>query len=158
MPIVFGSKLQSQIANDTWLDKTQDDATVGKIALNEASSSSISDAQLQINKNKKVIFGEATKSNGDQLTPDTESMDQEFRMIGNAAPVTLNVLPFASQPLDGSVIVLVGHSDSFAVTIAFNDSQYGFYGNGDATLKRGYTLTLKYNDELERYLEIGRNF
>jgi len=158
MPIVFGSKLQSQIANETWLDKTQDDATVGKVSLNEPSSSSISDAQLQINKNKKVIFGESTKSDGDQLTPDTESMDQEFRMIGNGAPVTLNALPFDSQPLDGADIKLIGHSDSFSVTISLNDSQYGCYINGDATLKRGYILSLRYNDELERYLEIGRNF
>jgi hypothetical protein len=158
MPIVFGSKLQSEVANLTWIDKTQDDATIGKIALNEPSSDSIADAQLQINKNKKVIFGESVKSNGDQLTPDVASMNQEFRMIGNAAPVTLNTLPFTAQPLDGSVITLVGHSDTFTVEIPFNDAQYGFYGNGDAILKRGYILKLVYNDELERYLEIGRNF
>jgi len=61
MPISFKSKLSSAVANATFLDKTIDDATVGKIALNEASSSSISDIQSYTNElaDTDGVVGEA---------------------------------------------------------------------------------------------------
>lgn len=52
MPINFKSKLSSAVANATFLDKTQDDATVGEISLNSpspASGNSISNIQGYIN-------------------------------------------------------------------------------------------------------------
>lgn len=159
MPIVFSSPLSSATANATFLDKTTADTMPNVLTLSEASSGgTITNTQQQINTNTKIIFGESAKSNGDQLTPNALSLSQEFRLIGDASAVTLNVLPFDSQPADGTVITLVGHDDTNTVTIPLNDSQFGCYINGDATLLRGYILQLVYNDELERYLELGRNF
>jgi len=163
MPIVFKSKLDSAVANATWLDKTQNDSTVGIIELANTdltSGNTVANPQREINISKKVIFGEAAKLDGDQLSPDTFSTRQEFRLIGNGAPVTLNSLPFGASEVvtDGSELILVGHDDTLTVRIDHNDSQYGCMLNGDAILKRGYMIKLIYNDELERYIEETRNF
>lgn len=160
MPILFNSKLSSTVANQTWLDKTQDDSTVGKLNLNESNSTAVNDAQLQINKNKKLVFGQASKTPGDTITLDNEAMVQEHRLIGNGAPIVMDSLPFGNSQIaiDGTEIILVGHDDTFTVSFELNDSQYGLLLNGNATLQRGNILRLVYNDELERYIEIGRNF
>jgi hypothetical protein len=46
MPIQFKSLLSSTVTNQTFLDKTIDDATVGKIDLNAPNSANIADTQL----------------------------------------------------------------------------------------------------------------
>lgn len=163
MPIIFKSKLDSSVANATFFDKTIDDSTVGKVELANTDSESgatISNAQREINLSKKIIFGEAAKLDGDTLTPNSLSMNQEFRLIGNGAPVALDNLPFGSSQvvLDGTEIKIFGHDDTFTVRINHNDSQYGCLLNGDAILKKGYMIKLTYNDELERYIEETRNF
>lgn len=164
MPIIFNSKLSSTVANATFLDKTVDDTTIGILDLNETTSGNsgdqVTNTQRQININKKVIFGESTKSNGDTITLDALSRNQEVRVIGNAASIVMNVLPFSGVQvvLDGTEIMIVGHSDTDTVSFSLNDVDYGLYINGTATLKRGYILNLIYNDELKRYFEVSRNF
>ena len=161
MPIILNSKLSSTVANATWLDKTQDDATVGKLSLNNTdtvSGSSVANTQREINKNSKAINASISYLDGDDIVVDSLSLSQIFRLVGNAAPVTLNVLAFNNQPLDGSEIMLIGQDDTNTVTITLNDVQYGQYINGTATLKRGYVLRLIYDAGLERFIEISRSF
>jgi hypothetical protein len=163
MPIIFKSKLDSAVANATFLLKDSDDGTAFKLSLTNTdaeSGASITNTQREINLSKKVIFGEAPKLDGDTLTPNELSLNQEFRLIGNGAPVTLDLLPFGSSQvvLDGAEIKLFGHDDTFTVRINHNDSQYGCLLNGDAILKKGFMIKLVYNDELERYIEETRNF
>lgn len=164
MPIVFNSKLSSQVANDTFLDKTQDDETVGLLCLNETlsgnSGSKVANPQRQLNIDRKVVFGQSSVSAGATLSPDALSVNQEFRLIGDAGAISMNVLPFGSSQvvLDGCEIHIFGHDDTNTVTFTHNDVQYGLLLNGNATLQRGFCIKLIYNNELERYIEVARNF
>lgn len=161
MPILFGSKLQSPIANATFLDKTIDDVTIGILGLNEPtiSGDQVVNPQLEINKARKIVFAEQVKAALSTITLDSLSMDQEVRLSGSGA-ITMNALPFTGAKVvqDGTKIMLVGHDNTNSVTFVHNDVQFGLLLNGDAKLDRGYTLVLNYNDELERYIETGRNF
>lgn len=164
MPIVFGSKLKSAVANATFLDKTIDDETVGILCLNEVISTlsgpKVVNTQLEINKSRKIVYAEQAKADGGTLILDSTSVDQEVRLSGIAGPITMDPLPFSAVKMvtDGTKIMLVGHESVNTVTFEHNDSQFGLLLNGNATLERGFTIILNYNDELERYIEVGRNF
>lgn len=161
MPIVFNSKLSSAKANEAFMDRQVDTDTIGKVGLNNAdieSGSQITNAQREINKAKKLVNTSSPYLDGSQITLDTISTMQIFRLIGNGAPVTLNALVFSNQPLDGAEILLIGQDDINTVKISVNDTQYGQFLNGDAVLFKGASLRLIYDEGLERFVEIGRNF
>ena len=164
MPIQFNSKLSSEVANETFLDKTQDDETIGLLCLNETvsgnSGAKVANPQRQINLSRKVVFGQSSQANGSTLSPDSLSQNQEFRLVGDGGAISMNVLPFGSSQLvlDGCEIRIFGHDDVNTVTFTHNDVQYGLLLNGNATLGRGKCITLNYNNELERYIEVERNF
>lgn len=142
------------------MDKTINDSTIGILGLNNddvLSGSSVDNVQREINKSS------CTKSlafylDNDTITLNAISQNQIIKLSGNSAPITLNNLTFSNQPLDGTRILLIGQDDTNTVTINLNDVQFGQYINGDAELKRGYILELIYDSDLERFLEIGRNF
>lgn len=165
MPIAFKSKLSSAIANQTFLDKTIDDKTVKILGLENPDTAThgdlITDAQLQINKNKKTVNAMAIDLvTGDQVTLDDKIMTQYVKVQGSIAPVTINSLPFGNTitPQDYSEIILVGYDDANTVTVEHNDADYGCLLNGNATLQRGYMLVLIYDSNLLRYIEKSRNF
>lgn len=161
MPIDLNSTLSSSVANATFMDQTVNTQTVGQLSLNNtdsASGSSVSNTQREINKSTKIVNAAEIVDAAGQLTLDELSMNQVFRVTGNGAPITLNALLFSNQPIDGCEIIIIGQDDTNTVTISFNDSQYGQYINGSATLKRGYLLRLIYDAGLERFIEVGRNF
>jgi len=87
-------------------------------------------------------------------------MYQYRRIESTGGAITLDSTPFnaASLPEPSTIILLVGVSDTDTVTLTYDDSQYGCLVNGNATLLRGYTLQLMYDDILERFIEMGRNF
>ena len=64
MPIIFSSKLNSVVANATFLDKTIDDETVGILTLNETASGNsgdqVANLQREINRARKLVFAEQT--------------------------------------------------------------------------------------------------
>jgi len=161
MPIQFGSRLRSAIANATFFDKTQDDTTVGKLNMantDTASGDPVNNAQREINISKALVSPATTLGNAAQIATNELSRLQVYRVAGDSAPVVLNTIVFSSQPIDGAEIIIIGQDDTNTVTINFNDSQNGQYINGNATLKRGYVLRLIWDSGLERFIEIGRNF
>lgn len=162
MPIVVNSLLNSTVANNTFLDKTIDDTTIGVLSLSNvvaSSGNSVVNVQREINLSKKVIFAEVTKGNGDTIAPDLLSLNQEFRFIGSGA-ITMSTLPFTGVKVveDGCQISIFGHDDTNTVTFSHNDVDYGMLLNGNATLQKGYSIQLTYNDEILRYIETSRNF
>lgn len=162
MGIVFGSNLSSTVANATFLDKTQDDSTIGIVSLantDPASGDSVANAQAQLNANKRIVNAQAAKASTSQFTLNTISLDQLFRPIGDGGAVTLNSLLFSNQPVDGTLITIIGQDDTNTVTITSNDVQYGQILNGSSvTLAKGYSLQFFYDAGLERFIEISRNF
>lgn len=163
MPIVFKSTLSSAVTNATFYDKTIDDATIGRLDLNNIlaeSGSSITNTQRQINRNTVLVPNAATVASGGDITLDVISMHQIRKVSGTGGAAILDVQPFGVviQPLEGTIIVLVGTNDTNTIKFLHNDAQYGCWLNGDATLSRGDILQLYYDSSLERYVEIGRNF
>lgn len=160
MPIKLNSKLSSSVANDTFLDRQANDSVEGIISLindDVLSGSSVDNTQRAINKSSYVKFISSYVDN-DNLTLNAVSQKQVFKMSGNGSPITMNNLLFSNQPLDCTKITLIGQDDTNTVTININDVQFGQYINGVAELKRGYILELIYDSDLERFLEVGRNF
>ena len=94
MPIAFKSKLSSTIANATWLDKTIDDATVGKLDLLEAGSADIIDIQAFINQMRTDInLNDAEIADHEIRIGDNETqlVDHETRIGDNETNIATNV-------------------------------------------------------------------
>jgi len=93
MPIQFKSKLSSAIANATWLDKTIDDATVGKFSLREDSSAHIEDIQLFLNTLRSdVNSNDIELSDHETRISDNETLliDHETRIGTNETNISTN--------------------------------------------------------------------
>jgi hypothetical protein len=82
---------------------------------------------------------------------------QMLRVTGDGAAVTMANAPFGSTaPSDGTVIELVGQSDTNTVSLVSSDSAKGCLLNGNITLGLGQVLNVQYDSVLDRYLEISR--
>jgi len=164
MPIPHKALLSSSIANNTFMDKTIDDGTIGKMSLNNIEPESgdiISNTQQQINKNTSIVFAESSKTEGDTITLDALKMTQDHALLGNGVAVTLSALPFGSTQSceDGSIITLIGGGITFTVKLIDNRNvAFGCVLNGSAELGIYNIITLKFNLQKQRYIEIGRNF
>lgn len=160
MPITANSPLSSSVANDTFMDRTVDTNTIGVLALengNSESGDNVTNVQERLNESAIKQFPTASLQASDSLTVNEIHKVQYFRVAGNLSAVTLTD-PFTGTAKDGTIIYIVGTDDTLTVTIDTDNSAGGTYVNGSATLKFGYVLTLVYDAELDRYLEIGRNF
>jgi hypothetical protein len=84
---------------------------------------------------------------------------QVIDVASSGGAVTLSTTPFGtSAPNNGTVIRLIGGSDSDTVQIINNDAQYGCILNGDATLFFGYVIELQWLNGYDRWFETSRNF
>lgn len=161
MPIQANSPLSSSVANDTFMDRTVDTDTIGRLSLldtvNAESGDTVLNVQQKLNETSIKQFDAVSLLASESLTFDDVHKIQYFRVSGTATPVTLTT-PFSNSPKDGSRVYIVGTDDTLTVTFSFDDVSNGLFLNGDATLKRGYMIQLIYDAVLERYFEIGRNF
>lgn len=77
---------------------------------------------------------------------------QDWLVSGSSAPVDSSNTPFGSSaPLSGAEITLIGNSDDNTATILAVDTAKGILGY-DVTLKKGQSVTYKYNLSLDRYV------
>ena len=161
MPIVANSPLSSSVANATFMDRTVDTDTQGRLSLidttNAESGDTVTNAQQRINENSIKQNAAQTLLASESLTLDTIHKLQYFRISGNGTAVTLTTV-FSNTPKDGTRIFIVGTDDALTITLSQEDVSNGLYINGDATLKRGFMIQLIYDAVLERYFEVGRNF
>lgn len=160
MGLAFKSPASSALLNSTFLDKTQDDATIGKLDLNNAqpeSGASVSNVQAVINRLIPYRSSVVIVSASAQLDLENNYV-QYIPLVGDAGPQNLDTTPFSSPPENGTQIYLIGTDDTNTVTLQFLDDPFGAYINGNATLKRGYCIGLVYNSDLQRYVETSRNF
>lgn len=87
--------------------------------------------------------------------------NQTIVVSGASAAVTLSTTPFGSAAVpiaNGTIIRLIGGSDTNTVTIISSDIAKGVVLNGNATLYKNSVLTLQYISSLDRYVEVSRNF
>ena len=89
----------------------------------------------------------------------TTVMLQYRRITGNGAAVTASSTPLGtSDPTDGTIVRLVGQSNTNTVTFTNNDAGSGFILNGPATLGQYNVLEMQYDSTADRWIEISRNF
>lgn len=84
---------------------------------------------------------------------------QMLRVTGNAAAVSASTTPFgASPPTDGTILQVIGQSDTNTVKLTHNDASNGCWLNGDVTLGKYQSITLQYDSTAARYIEIARSY
>lgn len=84
----------------------------------------------------------------------TKNRRQHVRVKSDGGAKALATTLFGVDPAlfrDGMEIVVEGTDDADYLTIAEDDNQYGFIGNGGIELKRGIIATFIYNQTQERF-------
>lgn len=160
MTVLNGQKANQTQFNSSFMSREEDTSTVGKVVLENSGSSTVSDAQLQINKNTRQSSSTESIAASGTVSTNTEKLDQVRPVQGDGAAVTTSGTPFGNSGgwPTGTIIRLVGKSDSNTVKIEHNDSDYGAMLNGDATLKKFFILELMWDNNALRWIERIRNF
>tara|TARA_Y100001972_G_C7618761_1_gene310279 strand:+ start:269 stop:754 length:486 start_codon:yes stop_codon:yes gene_type:complete len=161
MSVSFGSALTSANLNTNFVSKNADSTMAGVLDLNDSNSGTrITNAQQEINNLKNVTNTSITIDQGGTITLSTSQRVQYFRVSGNGGAKTLSTTPFGTSGgfIDGTIIRLVGTSDTNTLSIQNNDVDHGVIVNGNCTLAKYNILTLVYDSELSRFIEISRNF
>lgn len=87
-----------------------------------------------------------------------QSADMTLKVQGDGAAQTASSTPFSGTPQDGMLIRVEGRDNTNTLTLVNNDSAGGCILNGDATLGKWDTITLRYDETDDRYIEQNRNF
>lgn len=160
MTVAYGSAVSSSNVNNAFVSKTADSTMVGVLDLNEASSGDrITNVQQEINNLKNSTNASATVSAGGTISVSTTERVQYFRVSGDGGAQSLSATPFGSASwIDGTIVRLVGTSDTNTLSLDHNDADNGAILNGDCTLAKYNILSLIWDSEFNRWLEISRNF
>ena len=161
MTVAFGSALSSANINNNLVSKTADSTMAGVLDLNEASSGTrITNVQQEINNQKISTNASATVAGGGTITVSTTQQVQYFRVSGDGGAQSLSSTPFGTGGgwIDGTTIRLVGTSDTNTISLDHNDASNGAVLNGDCTLNKYNMITLQWDSELARFIEVSRNF
>jgi len=99
--------------------------------------------------------------NGGTIPLTSDDKLQTIDITASAGAATLANEPFGTSPADFTdrmVLAITCLDATNAVTIAVNDVQYGYVGNGNLVLTEGHQVQLIYNAARERFFELSRNF
>lgn len=160
MTVAYGSAVSSSNVNNAFVSKTADSTMIGVLDLNEASSGDrITNVQQEINNLKNSTNASATVSSGGTITVSTTERVQYYRVSGESGAQSMSLTPFGSASwIDGTIVRLCGTSDTNTLSLDNNDADNGAILNGDCTLGKYNVLTLIWDSEFNRWLEISRNF
>jgi hypothetical protein len=103
-----------------------------------------------------IVSSDLTLTASDTIAIDTGELVQTFRVQGDTEAITLNAAPFGSTPPeDGTIIHLIGNSDTNTVSITATDSADGCVGNfSTITLHKFEVASFMWNTALDRYVLI----
>lgn len=160
MTVAYGSAVSSTNVNNAFVSKTADSTMAGVLDLNEASSGDrITNVQQEINNLKNSTNASATVSSGGTISVSTTERVQYFRVSGDGGAQSLSATPFGSASwIDGTIVRIMGTSDTNTISLDHNDADNGAILNGDCTLAKYNMLTLIWDSEFSRWVELGRNF
>lgn len=181
MTVAFKSPLTSANVNAAFMSKNSDTGTTGKInqtnitdATDETDGAFHTEGGMSVA--KKLYVGDSINAvtffnlvkdfasqsvvGGGTVSADVNQTFQMRRVVGNAGPAVLSLSPFgdlssATKPI---LIMLIGQDDTNTVTITYSDTANGAYVNGEATLKKGYSIFLIWDPTNQRLYELCRNF
>jgi hypothetical protein len=103
-----------------------------------------------------TVGSDLTMTASDTLAISLISLNQSYRVQGNSGAITMSTTPFGSSaPLDGTLIELIGNSDTDPVSITWTDSAKGCVGNfGTLTLYKYEVAQFRYNSTIDRYIYV----
>lgn len=103
-----------------------------------------------------TLGSDLTMTAGDTLAISLISLNQSYRVQANSGAITMSTTPFgASDPLDGTLIELIGNSDTEPVSITATDSANGCVGNfSTITLYKYDSAAFRYNSSMDRYIYV----
>lgn len=160
MSVSFGSALTSANVNGAFVSKSANSTVTSVLDLNESSSGTrITNVQQEINNISNNVNAAATVAGGGTIAISTTQKQQLHRVSGNGGAQTLSTTPFGtSAPSDGTIIRVLGTSDTNTISFTNNDATNGAIVNGNCTLKKYNIITFLYDASLSRYIELARNF
>ena len=147
--IVAGGGLISDLINDNQI-------YVSANSLNKTLKNAIIDGD--IGGGSVSMSSQTSLSNGGTITQDNKVF-QNIR-VGASSEITLSTTPFGTTaPIkDGTTVTLIGTNDINLVNITTSDIAKGFILNGDVSLGKYKSITVRYVSADDRYIEISRNF
>tara|TARA_A100001015_G_C15043364_1_gene741495 strand:- start:1597 stop:2079 length:483 start_codon:yes stop_codon:yes gene_type:complete len=160
MSVSFGSALTSANVNGAFVSKSADSTVTSVLDLNDSGSGTrITNVQQEINNLTNNVNAATTIASGGTISISTTQKQQLHRVSGNGGAQTLSTTPFGtSAPVDGTIIRVLGTSDTNTISLTNNDASNGAIINGNCTLKKYNIITFLYDASLSRYIELARNF
>lgn len=105
-----------------------------------------------------TTYSTESVTNGGNVTISTTVGLQVRRVQGSGGSATLSSTPLGSSaPTDGTVVRLVGQSDTNTIVITNSDTAKGAILNGDVVLSKYSTIDLQYDSVNDRWIEVARN-
>tara|TARA_Y100000114_G_scaffold44380_1_gene39952 strand:- start:185 stop:664 length:480 start_codon:yes stop_codon:yes gene_type:complete len=159
MSVQSNSPVTSSNVNSAFMSRTVDTSTVGVVSLENTGSSTVSNVQQLLNHLKWTVSTVQNVSASGTLTYSTTDLNQVLTVAGSGGAVSASNTPFGSSaPTNATTVRLIGTNDTNTVGFQYADVDYGILLNGDVSLGRGDVLELMWNTELNRWIEISRNF
>lgn len=163
MSVSDGQPVNATITNAAYVSRTDATTSTNSILqlLNNtaASGDTVTNLQAKINEVIYQVPTSQTVAAAATITLDTTEGNHLLLVSGDSGAQVINSTPFGSDSwINGTLVKLVGTNDTNTLTITHNDAAGGAVLNGNATLSRFDCLTLQYSSELDRWLEINRNF
>lgn len=164
MAVSDGQNVNAAVTNSAFVDKnTASTFTNAILDLQNAdlvSGAFVYNVQRELNKVLLNVQATQTIVDSTPIVLNEQKGNQLILVVGDGGPVVLSNPPFSASNgfFDGQIVKIVGTDDTNSVTMLFSDSTDGAVLNGNATLQRFQVLTLVYSSELERWLELDRNF
>lgn len=159
MSVQSNSPVTSANVNGAFMSRTVNTSTIGTVSLENTGSATVSDVQQLLNYLKWTVSTNELISASGTVTISTADLNQVRTISGSSAAVTASTTPLGTAaPTNGTVVRLIGTHDTNTVSFTHNDNAKGLLLNGNCTLARGNMLELMFNVELDRWVEITRNF
>lgn len=164
MSVTDGQRASASVLNGAFVSKSANNSATGVLSLENTDTGSgdtISNVQKAINELTYETYAVQSISASGTINMEDYKGLQYRRVSGNGAAITLSSTPFGASGHnipDGTVIRIIGMSDTDTVTISHNDASYGAVLNGSCTLGLYDSVTLQWDSYLTRYIEVGRSF
>jgi hypothetical protein len=161
MAVSDGQNGNASTFNAAFVSKNIDSTVISKITLNDPSpesGDSISNVQEELNnKTFKPFVVEQISAGGAITTSITLGM-QRRKVVSDGGNISAAAQLFGAVGgwPDGTQIRLVGTDNTNSVTIEYNDIDYGLIINGNFTLTKHARITLEWDADELRWVEIQR--
>jgi len=163
MAVSPGQPVSSAVVNSNFISRTDANTnSVSIIALENTdptSGESIANLQATLNGRTFTLYGEQSVSSSGPINLSETQGLQYRRVSGDGGAVVTSAAPFGTGTiLAGTIVRCIGFSATNTVTIQNSNISKGALLNGSAVLGLYEILDLQYDDVIDRWIEINRNF